>query len=120
MTTNPGGPTWISLTDFGPTDAVNIGSITVFPQNHDPNQTVIIAATGDGNTTPTTPGVGFLISTNGGVTWTLDDSATNVDSSGNPLPIETTTQSLDAATGLSSATRSTRWSSTPSSRRPAR
>ena len=94
LTTNPGGPTWISLTDFGPTDAVNIGSITVFPQNHDVNQTVIIAATGNGNTTPTTPGVGFLISTNGGATWTLDDSKTNVDSSGSPLPIETTNPAL--------------------------
>ena len=95
LTTNPGGPTWIPLTDFGPSDGVNIGSITVFPQNNNVNQTIIIAATGDGNTTPTTPGVGFLISMNGGATWTLDDSSTNVDSNGNPLPIETTAQSLE-------------------------
>ncbi len=95
LTTNPGGPTWIALTDFGPSDGVNIGSITVFPQNNNVNQSIIIAATGDGNTTPTTPGVGFLISSNGGATWTLDDSSTNVDANGNPLPIETTTQSLE-------------------------
>ncbi len=95
LTTNPGGPTWISLTDFGPSDGVNIGSITLFPQNNNVNQTIIIAGTGDGNTTPTTPGVGFLISLNGGATWTLDDSSTNVDSSGNPLPIETTNPALE-------------------------
>ena len=50
LTTSPAGPTWIPLTDFGPTNAVNIGSITVFARNHDPNQTIIIAATGEGNT----------------------------------------------------------------------
>src|SRR5579883_3318271 len=88
LTTNPEGPTWIPLTDFGPSDAVNIGGITVFARNHDPNQSIIIAATGEGNTG--TPGVGFLISTNGGQTWTLDDSSVNVDASGNPLPIEST------------------------------
>ena len=93
LTTNPAGPTWISLTDFGPSNAVNIGSITVFPMNNNVNQTVIIAATGEGNTG--TPGVGFLISTNGGATWTLDDSSVNVDSSGNPLPIETNIPSLE-------------------------
>ena len=85
LTTSPGGPTWIPLTDFGPTNAVNIGSIAVYPRNHDPNQTIIIAATGEGNTG--TPGVGFLISSDGGKTWALDDSTNNVDASGNPLPI---------------------------------
>ena len=60
LTTNPGGPTWIPLTDFGPTNAVNIGSIAVFARNNDPNQSIIIAATGEGDTG--TPGVGFLIS----------------------------------------------------------
>jgi subtilisin-like proprotein convertase family protein len=92
LTTNPAGPTWISLTDFGPSNAVNIGSITVFPRNANTNQTVIIAATGEGNTG--TPGVGFLISTDGGATWALDDSSVNVDSSGNPLPIETSNPNL--------------------------
>jgi subtilisin-like proprotein convertase family protein len=94
LTTSPAGPTWISLTDFGPSNAVNIGSITLFPRNHDTNQTVIIAATGEPDNTPSTPGVGFLISMDGGATWTLDDSATNVDSNGNPLPIQTTNTAL--------------------------
>ena len=84
----PGGPTWVPLTDFGPTTSLNIGSIAVFPRNHNPNQTVIIAATGEGNTG--TPGVGFLISTDGGQTWTLSDSTVNVDANGNPLPINST------------------------------
>ena len=93
LTTSPAGPTWISLTDFGPSNAVNIGSITVFPRNNNVNQTIIIAATGEGNTG--TPGVGFLITTNGGATWTLDDSSVNVDANGNPLPIETTNPALE-------------------------
>ena len=85
LTTSPAGPTWIPLTDFGPTNAVNIGSITVFGRNHDPNQSIVIAATGEGDTG--TPGVGFLISQDGGATWNLYDSSNNVDSSGNLLPI---------------------------------
>jgi subtilisin-like proprotein convertase family protein len=95
LTTNPGGPTWISLTDFGPSNAVNIGSITLFERNNNTSQTIVIAATGESDTTPVTPGVGFLISYNGGSTWTLDDSSVNVDSSGNPLPIETNVPSLE-------------------------
>ena len=94
LTTDPAGPTWIALTDFGPSNAINIGSITLFARNDDPNQTIVIAATGEGNTG--TPGVGFLISMNGGATWTLDDSSVNVDSNGNPLPIETTNTALRA------------------------
>ena len=88
LTTSPGGPTYIPLTDFGPTSGVNIGSITVFGRNHNPNQSLIIAATGEGDTG--TPGVGFLISQDGGATWNLFDSLNNVDSSGNLLPIEST------------------------------
>ena len=79
------GPTWIPLTDFGPTSGVNIGGIAVFPRNNDPNQSIIIAATGEGDTG--TPGVGFLISEDGGATWNLADSTDNVDASGNFLPI---------------------------------
>jgi subtilisin-like proprotein convertase family protein len=86
LTTNGAGPTWIPLTDFGPTNAINIGSIAVFPRNHDVNQSIIFAATGEGNTG--TPGVGFLISQDGGRTWNLYDSSDNVDSGGNLLPIE--------------------------------
>ena len=46
LTTNPNGPTWIPLTDFGPTSGLNIGSIAVFGRNNDPSQSIIIAATG--------------------------------------------------------------------------
>jgi len=92
LTTKPAGPTWIPLTGFGPSNAVNIGSITLFPRNDNTSQTIIIAATGEGNTG--TPGVGFLVSSDGGATWTLDDSSVNVDASGNPLPIETSNPQL--------------------------
>ena len=85
LTTNASGPTWIPLTDFGPTSGVNIGGIAIFPRNGNPNQSIIIAATGEGDTG--TPGVGFLISQDGGATWTLADSTNNVDASGNILPI---------------------------------
>ena len=46
LTTNPNGPTWVPLTNFGPSSAVNISSITIFPRNDNPNQSIIIAATG--------------------------------------------------------------------------
>src|SRR5262249_2702382 len=85
LTTAPAGPTYIPVTNFGPTFGVNIGSLTVIGRNHDTNQSIIIAATGEGDTFP--PGVGLLISQDGGATWNLDDSLTNVDSSGNVLPI---------------------------------
>jgi len=85
LTTSAAGPTWIPLTDFGPTSGVNIGGIAVFPRNNNTNQSIIIAATGEGDTG--TPGVGFLISDDGGATWNLYDSTDNVDSSGNILPI---------------------------------
>lgn len=105
LTTNPSGPHWIPLTDFGPTTSLNIGSIAVFPKNNDPNQTVVLVGTGQGNTgsfgsgagvgNPSgqsngagTPGVGFLLSTDGGKTWQILDSTVNVDSSGNVLPIQ--------------------------------
>ena len=81
LTTNPAGPTWVPLTNFGPNAAINIASITIFPRNDDPNQSIIIAATGgdtSGQYATDAPGVGFLISTNGGATWNLDDSTDNV------------------------------------------
>ena len=65
---------------------MNIGGIAIFPRNGNPNQSIIIAATGEGDTG--TPGVGFLISQDGGATWNLFDSTDNVDASGNILPIE--------------------------------
>ena len=86
LTNDPNGPTWIPLTDFGPTNAINIGSIAVFPRNNDPRQSIIFAATGEGDTG--SPGVGFLRSMDGGATWTLLDSLSNFESNGvTPLPI---------------------------------
>ena len=75
LTTDPNGPTYIPLTDFGPTFAINIGGIAVFGRNNDPNQSIVFAATGEGDTG--TPGVGFLRSMDGGATWTLLDSTDN-------------------------------------------
>jgi len=46
LTTSASGPTYIPLTDFGPTSGINISSITIFPRNDDPNQSIIIAGTG--------------------------------------------------------------------------
>ncbi len=82
---SPSGPTYIPLTDFGSTFGINIGGIAVFGRNNDPNQSIVFAATGEGDTGST--GVGFLRSMNGGATWTLLDSSTNVDSNGNELPM---------------------------------
>jgi subtilisin-like proprotein convertase family protein len=82
LTTNPAGPNWIPLTDFGPSSGLNIGSIAVFGRNSDPGQSIIIAATGEANATygiggDTIRGVGFLRSEDGGKTWTLLDSTNN-------------------------------------------
>jgi subtilisin-like proprotein convertase family protein len=85
LTTNPLGPTWVPLTDFGPGFAINIGGIGIFGRNNDPNQSIVFAATGEGDTF--TQGAGVIRSFDGGLTWTLLDSTTNVDSSGNPLPL---------------------------------
>ena len=75
LTTSPQGPTWIPLTDFGAALGVNTGGIAVFGRNHDPNQSIIFVATGEGDTG--TSGVGFLRSMDGGATWTLLDSTNN-------------------------------------------
>jgi subtilisin-like proprotein convertase family protein len=75
LTTNPQGPTYYPLTDFGPTFAINIGGIAVFGRNNDPNQSIVFAATGEGDSP--TQGVGFLRSMDGGATWTLLDSTDN-------------------------------------------
>ena len=98
LTTKPGGPTYIPLTNFGPTSGVNISTIAIFPRNDDPSQSIIIAGTGSitggvGHTA--TPGVGFLMSTDGGTTWSLLDSTNNVDSSGNLLPISSASRNRD-------------------------
>ena len=36
LTTSPSGPTWIPLTNFGPSSGINIGTITVFARNSEP------------------------------------------------------------------------------------
>ena len=82
LTSNPNGPTWVPLTDFGPTSGINIGSITVFARNNDPKQSIIIAGTGFGPATSgyggaTSAGVGFIRSMDGGATWQLLDSTNN-------------------------------------------
>ena len=91
LTTSPLGPTWIPLTDFGPTNAVNIGSIAIFPRNNNPSQSIIFAGTGDPNGSGTghgLAGVGFLRSEDGGATWQLLDSTVNTEADGvTPLPI---------------------------------
>jgi subtilisin-like proprotein convertase family protein len=90
LTTNPNGPTYIPLTNFGPSSGINIQSIAVFPRNNNTNQSIVIAGTGSitgGEDHTTAPGVGFLISMDGGATWSLLDSTDNVDSSGNILPV---------------------------------
>jgi subtilisin-like proprotein convertase family protein len=98
LTTNPSGPTYIPLTDFGPTSGINISSIAIFPRNDDPTQSIIIAATGsitggEGHTGAS--GVGFLMSTDGGATWNLLDSTDNVDSNGNFLPVDSASRNRD-------------------------
>jgi len=88
LTTNPNGPTYIPLTDFGPTNAINIDGIAVFPRQNNPNKSLVIASTGNGDSGSS--GVGFLISQDGGASWNLYDSTTNVDASGNLLPLNST------------------------------
>jgi subtilisin-like proprotein convertase family protein len=90
LTTDFDGPTWIPLTDFGPTFGLNIGSIAIFGRNNDPNQSIIFATTGEGaagfgfgsTNNPgangsTTRGLGLLRSLDGGATWALLDSTDN-------------------------------------------
>ncbi len=105
LTTNPGGPTYIPLTDFGPNFGLDIGSIAVVGHNSDPSQSIVIAGTGFADATydynnggngagasysnyggNSGRGVGLIRSYDGGMTWTLLDSLTNVDSNGVPLP----------------------------------
>ena len=89
LTTDSRGPTYFALADFGPTFSLNVGSIALFGRNQDPNQTEVIVGTGNPLPTPeaTNLGVGFLRSLDGGNSWTLLDSSTNVDNNGNILPM---------------------------------
>ena len=85
LTTSPIGPTYVPLTDFGPTMGTNIGGLATFGRNNDPNQTIIFASTGEGAEGST--GVGFLRSLDGGAHWTVLDSTSNADPAGRILPI---------------------------------
>jgi subtilisin-like proprotein convertase family protein len=84
LTTDLNGPTYIPLTDFGPSFGLNIGSIAIFGRNSDPAQSIIFATTGFGDVN--SPGAGILRSTDGGATWQLLDSLNNVDANGTLLP----------------------------------
>jgi subtilisin-like proprotein convertase family protein len=98
LTTSPSGPTYIPLTDFGPSSGIYVNSITVFSRNNNPNQSIIIAGTGSttGNADQTSAvGVGFLISKDGGATWNLYDSSINDDANGNLLPITSAVRNRD-------------------------
>ena len=100
LTTNPAGPTYIPLTNLGPTGSLNISSIAVFGVNDNPSQSVIYAITGNpsavtsstnpqtggGNTTvpgnignqnDNAAGIGLIVSFNGGQTWQVLDSSHN-------------------------------------------
>jgi hypothetical protein len=90
LTTDPVGPTYQPLTDLGPTFGINIGGLAVFGRNNDPNQTIVVVGTGEGDTLNPAPvaglplqkgatdyGRGFLISYDGGATWNLMDSTNN-------------------------------------------
>ncbi|HZY90753.1 MAG TPA: proprotein convertase P-domain-containing protein, partial [Gemmataceae bacterium] len=75
LTTSATGPTYVPLTDFGPTLSLNMGSIALFPRNNDPTKTMIFAITGEGDTG--SPGVGILRSMDAGASWQVLDSTSN-------------------------------------------
>ena len=84
LTTDPKGPTYLPLTDNGPVGSLNIGGLAVFARNGDPDQSIVVAGTGDGNalgdpslSARTSGGLGFLLSPDGGRTWSLLDSTDN-------------------------------------------
>ncbi|MFO0926215.1 MAG: Ig-like domain repeat protein [Gemmataceae bacterium] len=85
FTTSSIGPTWVPLTDLGPGNSLNTGSIAIYGRNNDPNQSIVFVATGEGDTG--SAGVGFLRSLDGGRTWRVLDSTNNADASGEILPI---------------------------------
>ncbi|MCY2953695.1 MAG: proprotein convertase P-domain-containing protein [Planctomycetota bacterium] len=95
LTTDPQGPMYLPLTDFGPTSTprpgtspipgsgMKISSIAVFGRNSDPTKSIIFASTGDPNKKESQ--IGFLRSMDGGATWTVVDSEKMTDQYGNPL-----------------------------------
>lgn len=94
LSEDPLGPTYIPLTDFGPSLGINVGNVTVFGRNNDPRQSIIFLATGEGDDFAcalepgsTCLGVGLVRSLDGGQSWQLLDSTVNFDAQGNPLPL---------------------------------
>jgi subtilisin-like proprotein convertase family protein len=104
LTRDISGPTWVPLTDFGPNNAINVGSLAVYNTTGDPNSTVIIVGTGSDDLNEIAisefrrsagdpnanreqqhrfDGVGFLLSENGGQTWQVLDSTNNYDPASN-------------------------------------
>ena len=84
LTTDPKGPTYLPLTDNGAVGSLNIGGLAVFARNGDPNQSIVVAGTGDGSALGdpaiaprSSSGLGFLLSPDGGRTWSLLDSTNN-------------------------------------------
>ncbi len=91
LTQDAAGPNWIPLTDFGPSSSLNTGGIAVFARNNDPNQSIVFAVTGEGDTA--SRGVGVLRSLDGGRNWKVLDSTRNaeaIDVISNILPIDST------------------------------
>lgn len=86
LTTNPQGPTYVPLTDLGPSNSLNVNHIAILPRNNDPHQSIIFVGTGD--TDANAPGIGLLRSLDGGASWQVIDSTNqNFGSDGNPLPL---------------------------------
>ncbi len=86
LTQSAPGPTYVPLTDLGPSNSLNIGALSILPQSGDPRTSLVFAGTGeiDGNS----PGIGLLRSPDGGVTWQVIDSIVrNFDAQGNVLPM---------------------------------
>ncbi len=68
--------TWTPVTDDQAT--LSIGAIAIQPGNTNPAQSVILAATGEAdNSGDSYFGLGILVSTNGGSSWTLISTANN-------------------------------------------
>ncbi|HEY1683259.1 MAG TPA: Ig-like domain-containing protein [Tepidisphaeraceae bacterium] len=105
LTDAASGPTYVPLTDQplpGTTipDALNIGSIAVLGSQTVGGTTypsMIFAATGqlsDPSATDNAPGVGILVSTDGGQTWNLASGLNNY-ASGSWLPLSSTARDND-------------------------
>ncbi|HEX3150933.1 MAG TPA: proprotein convertase P-domain-containing protein [Gemmataceae bacterium] len=96
LTRDVDGPTWIPLTDFGSTNAINVGALALYPDpNGNPQNTTIFVGTGSqdanriqalemrGTEDMRFDGVGFLMSEDAGKTWQILDSLDNYDTTTN-------------------------------------